>query len=75
MELTAFFIGSQKAASLIPQELADRDALLEQALQNYNEPVPGAKARVKQVLQVMLTAWLAARMQQEAEKMLNKMKI
>lgn len=54
---------------------ADRDALLEQALQNYNEPVPGAKARVKQVLQVMLTAWLAARMQQEAEKMLNIMKI
>lgn len=54
---------------------ADRDALLEQALQNYAEPVPGAKARVKQVLQVMLIAWLAARMQSEAEKMLNKMKI
>lgn len=54
---------------------ADRDALLEQAMQNYIEPVPGAKARVKQVLQVMLTAWLAARMQSEAENMLNKMKI
>ena len=54
---------------------ADRDALLEQAVQNYVEPIPGAKERVKQVLRVMLIAWLAARMQNEAENMLNKMKI
>lgn len=30
MELTAFFIGTQIAASLIPQELTDRNTLLEQ---------------------------------------------
>lgn len=49
----------------------EREALLEQTLMDYVEPVPGAKERVKQVLRVMLTAWLAARMRQEAERMLE----
>lgn len=48
-----------------------REAILDQAMEEYQEPVPGAKARVRQVLQIMLTAWLAARMRQEAEKMLD----
>ncbi len=52
----------------------DRDILLEQALADYQEPVPGARERVKQALRVMLTAWLAARMGQEAEKMLDNLK-
>ncbi len=47
----------------------DRDKLLSQALSDYREPAPGAKDRVKNVLRIMLTAWLAARMCQEAEKM------
>lgn len=47
-----------------------REAVLEEELANYIEPVPGAKARVKEVLRVMLTAWLAARMTREAERML-----
>lgn len=51
-------------------QAVDRDALLEEALKDYQEPVPGAKERVKTVLRIMLTAWLAARMQQEAEQML-----
>ena len=51
----------------------DRDAVLEQYLANYEEPIPGAKERVKNVLRVMLTAWLAARMRQEAENMLMNM--
>ena len=50
----------------------DRDTLLDKALSNYTEPVPGARERVRQVLQVMLTAWLAARMRQEAERMLQQ---
>jgi DNA-binding transcriptional MerR regulator len=49
----------------------DRELLLEETLSDYQEPVPGAKERVKQVLRIMLTAWLAARMRQEAEKMLD----
>ncbi len=51
----------------------DRDALLDQALESYEEPVPGARERVKQVLRVMLTAWLAARMRQASEKMLAEL--
>ena len=50
-----------------------RDAVLEEYLADYAEPVPGSRERVKNVLRVMLTAWLAARMQQEAENMLNSM--
>ena len=49
----------------------DREVLLEQAMASYEEPVPGAKERVKQVLRIMLTAYIAARMRQEAEKMLD----
>lgn len=49
----------------------ETEAVLDQVMAEYNEPVPGAKARVRQVLQIMLTAWLAARMRQEAEKMLD----
>ena len=51
----------------------DREAILDKALEDYLEPVPGARARVKAVLRVMLTAWLAARMRQEAEQMLDKL--
>jgi len=47
------------------------DDILEAYLADYEEPVPGAKDRVRQVLRIMLTAWLAARMMQETEKMLS----
>lgn len=50
----------------------DRDTLLDQALADYQEPCPGAGARIKQVLRIMLTAYLAARMQQEADTMLKE---
>ena len=52
----------------------NRDTVLDEELSDYQEPVPGAKARVKEVLRIMLTAWLAARMAQETTKMLNNLK-
>ena len=67
-----YFIFLQLAAN--SKELyrtENREAVLEQALADYREPVPGAKQRVKETLRIMLTAWLAARMTQEAEKMLQ----
>lgn len=51
----------------------EREALLDQVLDGYEEPVPGAKERVRQVLRIMLTAWVAARMGQEAERMLSEL--
>ena len=59
------------------KEFYDResaDMLLEQSLAEYVEPRPGAKQRVKEALRIMLTAYLAERMRQEAEKMLNTVK-
>ena len=52
-------------------EPADAEIQLDRCLADYAEPVPGAKERVRKVLRVMLTAWLATRMMQETEKMLN----
>ena len=51
---------------------AEQQAVLEQVMSGYEAPFPGAKERVEKALRVMLTAWLAARMRQEAEKLLNE---
>ena len=59
------------------KELYDREIaeqLLEQSLEDYEEPYEGAKERVKTALRIMLTAYLAERMRQEAEKMLLNLK-
>lgn len=64
----------QLAARL--KELYDPDAVeavIAGHLQDYEEPVPGARERVAQVLRIMLTAHLAARLMQETEKMLNNL--
>ena len=47
------------------------ETALDDYLADYEEPVPGAKNRVRDVLRIMLTAWLASRMMQETEKMLS----
>ena len=47
------------------------DRAMEQALGDYREPVPGAKERIEKTLRIMLTAWIASRMRQEAEQMLR----
>ena len=44
---------------------------LEKVMMDFREPFPGAKERIIAVLRVMITAWLASRMMQEAEKMLD----
>ena len=40
---------------------------------SYAEPFPGAGQRIKKVLRIMLTAWVATRMRQEAERMLDEL--
>ena len=67
-----YFMFVKLAARL--KELSDRertDHVLEEYLTGYEEPVPGAKERVRTVLRIMLTAYLAARMMQETERMMN----
>lgn len=41
------------------------------AVEDYQEPVPGARNRVARCLHVILTAYLAARLKQEAEALLS----
>ena len=54
-------------------ELSDQalQQALSDTLADYREPVPGAKSRIETVLRIMLTAWFAARLRQEAETMLS----
>lgn len=49
------------------------DEATSEVLRDYVEPVAGAKARIQKVLKIMLTAWFAARMRQEAEDMLTNL--
>lgn len=71
-DLYFIFIRLAARSKALYQE-ENRDLVLEQELFDYAEPIPGAKARVKEVLSVMLTAWLAARMTQEADRMLSSL--
>ena len=69
-----YFMFAKLAARM--KELYDPEAvesLLESYLADYAEPIPGARERVRQVLRIMLTAYLAARMMQETEKMLSEL--
>lgn len=43
---------------------------LDEVMADYHEPVPGAAERIRKALQIMLTAWFAAKMRQKAETML-----
>lgn len=71
-DATLYFLFVRLAAHYSTmQNPQGRDAYLTQLLSDYQEPVPGAKARVEQALRVMLTAWAAALLRQQAEKMLQ----
>lgn len=49
--------------------------VLESSLAQYVEPVSGAKDRVKKALRIMLTAWGAAKLRQQAENLLQQLEI
>lgn len=51
-----------------------RDACIREALADYREPMPGARERVEKVLEVMLTAWAAALLRQQAMSMVDALK-
>ena len=58
------------------RELDDRNAcrrIISEELADYAEPVPGARERVVKALEIMLTAWLAAKMRAAAEEMLQQL--
>ena len=54
-------------------EEAEVDAWCGHVLSDYGEPAPGARERVKAVLRVILTAYLAAERKREAEALLARL--
>ncbi len=60
-----------RAQQLTRPEACDR--ILAEMLRDYSEPYPGAKDRISNVLKVMLTAYLAAKMRVSADRMLTQM--
>ena len=73
-ETQLYFLFVKLAARL--KALSDPESaekVMEAYLADYEEPVPGAKERVRAVLRIMLTAYLAARMMQKTEEMLNEL--
>ena len=50
-----------------------RNAFVRQMLADYTEPVPGARNRLEKVLNVMLTAWVAAQLRRKALTMVTEL--
>ena len=46
---------------------------IDYVLQDYQEPIPGAKDRIAKVLRIMLIAYVGARMKAEAEALLTEL--
>ena len=69
-QLYFMFVRLAAQARSNPTEEAWQIALRD-AMTGYREPVPGAADRVAQTLRIMLTAWIASRLRQEAENMLS----
>ena len=51
----------------------DWNEALDEVMEGYAEPFPGAREKIVKVLRIMLTAWIATRMRQEAEKMFEQL--
>ena len=46
---------------------------LAEVMETYTEPYPGAKDKVKTVLQIMLTAWIAAQLRDQTSRMISQL--
>ena len=72
---TLYFLFVQLAAEHRRMKNSEgRDTVVKRVLENYTEPVAGARERVEKVLCVMLTAWAASLLRQTAEKMVTELK-
>ena len=69
-----YFIFVKLAARARELDAGDQwQQAMDETLADYREPFPGAKARIETVLRIMLTAWIATRMRQEAETMIAQL--
>ncbi len=49
------------------------DEALEEVTADYREPVPGAREKLNKVLKIMLTAWVAAQVRYQTERMMAEL--
>lgn len=69
-----YFIFTRLAAQARDfDSLEQWDQAIDTVMADYAEPIPGTKERIEKVLRIMLTAWVATRMRQEAEAMLDQL--
>lgn len=66
-----YFLFIRLAVLCKDHSVADTDSLICQVMEQYQEPVPGAGERVRDVLRIMITAWGASQLQQQAENMIR----
>ena len=65
------FVRLAAHAKQIDQNQAWQEAI-DRVPQDYDAPTPGARARIAQVLRIMLIAYIAARMKEQAEALLTE---
>ena len=65
------FVRLAAHAKQIDRNQAWQEAI-DRVLQDYDEPIPGARERIAQVLRIMLIAYIAARMKEQAETLLTE---
>ena len=71
-----YFLFLQLAAQARDLDTREQwDLALNATLEHYQPPTPNARQRVREVLRIMLTAWVASRMAQEAEKMMAALEL
>lgn len=73
---TQLYFAFLRVAAVCHGLMEDREALLlciRESLDDYREPVEGAKLRVEQVLHIMITAWASAELRRESEYLLNQL--
>lgn len=71
---TQLYFAFLQLAATYDGEITDRERLkqcIHRSLAGYREPIPGAKQRVEQVLEIMLVAWWASQLQSRAQNMLS----
>jgi len=47
---------------------------IREVMASYEEPYPGAREKIVQVLRIMLTAWVVARMKDQVDEMIGQLK-
>ena len=75
---TELYFAFLHTAARLRDLASDRDALtrcIQESLADYQEPFPGTRERVEQVLYIMLTAWASAQLLCEAEKQLETLEL